>query len=624
MTTSDAGTDIANATSHAPGAVRAELTALVQGPLASSPQLARFLTYVVTETLDGRADRLKEYNVAVHALGRSHDFEPSADAAVRVAARQLRFKLTAHYAAHAPTTVRIDLPKGSYVPLFVSVHASPSGPRTIPRVALRTAPAFAVAIACALMVVSAGVWRVLRAHEPAHERAPTPVIAVLPFANLTGDSALAVLSDGLSVEVATTLARDSLVQVIARTSTLAFRNQPADIREIGTKLGATHIIEGTVRRAGGRFRVAVQLHAARDGAKLWAQQYELDSLGAFALYDIIATGVHSAVALTHATEGTTLTLPAAPRDTRVPALLIEGRYFWNQRTDSALWRARSRFEQAIAADSLYAPAWAALAGVLATMEANHITPPGESAERALAAATRALALDARSGEAWAAIGLMRGFHEWRWQSADTAFRQAIALAPSYATARSWYSNVLLAQADIDGALRQLAAAQRLDPLSLPLAYGMAQAYFYGRRWDAGLAATERALEINPDFIWTHILKGKLLKGAGRLNDARAEFAKLRDTIELDLMDTVAARKTRVMRYVAAIPTADQNRSQFWIAGLFAQIGEPDSAFAWLERAYAVHQSDLSSILVDPLVDPLKRDPRYAAMVRRVGLTPPKN
>ncbi len=603
-------------------AVQAELARLLSGPLASSPQLARFLQYVVLETVAGRHDRLKEYSVAVHALGRPAAFDPSEDAAVRVAARQLRFKLAAHYAQGdaSPTGVQIELPKGTYVPRFhtAAPAAQPAEP-TPPSVPTRRHGARIVAVAAVLVSVALFLW--YRPISLTANHAPVPVIAVLPFSNLTGDSVLNVLSEGLSVEVSTTLARDSVLQVIARTSTLPFRDKPTDIRDIGRQLGASHVIEGTVRRAGTRYRIAVQLHETRGGARLWAEQYDLDSLAAFALYDIIASGVHSAVALTHATEDGGLRLPTAPRHASVPSLLVEGRYFWNQRTDSSLHRARTRFEQAIAADSLYAPAWAALAGVLATMEANHITPPGRSAPQSLEAARRALALDARSGDAWAAIGLMRGFHEWRWASADTAFRRAIAVSPSYATARSWYSNVLLAQGDVNGALVQLRAAQRLDPLSLPLAYGLAQAHYYGRQWDEGLRAIDRALEINPDFSWSRLLRGKMLKGAGRVEDARAVFTELGDSVELALLDS-AHRAERIPALLRRMPDAERARSQFWIATLYAQVGLPDSAFRWLERAYAVRQSDLSSILVDPMIDPLIGDPRYADMVRRVGLQIP--
>jgi serine/threonine-protein kinase len=602
-------------------AVYVELARLLSGPLASSPQLAKFLQYVVEETLEGRGDRLKEYSVAVQALGRAQSFDPSGDAAVRVAARQLRFKLAAHYSSNAPALsagVQIELPKGTYAPRFSFM----SGP-VVPSpsiVAQRTSRRIAggVVVAALLLTVSAFVWARERAANA--NRAPVPVIAVLPFANLTGDSAFNVLSDGLSVEVSTALARDTVLQVIARTSTLSFRDKPVDIRVIGQRLGATHVIEGTVRRSGARYRIAVQLHSTGDGRRVWADQYDLDSLAAFAMYDIIATGVHAAVAMTHVTDGRGLSLPVAPRDARVPALMVEGRYFWNQRTDSALRRAESRFAQSVAADSQFAPAWAALAGVLATMEANHITPPGQSASRALTAAARALALDPRSGEAWAAIGLMRGFHEWQWTSADSAFRRAIAVSPSYATARSWYSNVLLAQGDVDGALRQLRAAQRLDPLSLPLAYGVAQAHYYGRQWNEGLRAIDRALELNPDFTWTHLLRGKLLKGAGRIPQARVVFAKLADSVELALLDPVH-RAERIPVLVRRLSDEERSRSQFWIATLYAQVAMPDSAFLWLERAYAVRQSDLSSILVDPMIAPLTHDPRYADMVRRLHLVP---
>jgi TolB-like protein/cytochrome c-type biogenesis protein CcmH/NrfG len=635
-------------------AVREQLRRLAAGPLGNSPSLARFLQFVVEETLAGRGGQLKEYTVAVDGLGRPASFDPATDASVRVAARQLRFKLGEHYregAIGSLDPIVIELPKGGYVPTFTSrapVNATSrlddaSGP-VIPEPATHhlgasptpsesasiepTAPpshhgrraAWPIAFIGVAGIAIAVALFPLAAPQDTRASSPAPVIAVLPFANLTGSPDEAYLSDGLSEEVTSLLARDPNTRVLARTSAWKFRDQPTDVREIGRQLGATHVIEGSVRRSGSRYRVAVQVNAVSDGQRVWAEQYEVDAPAAFGLYDTIARSVHEALSSRFAGANRALLVRRAPRDPAVHQLQLEGRYFWNQRTDSALRRAERAYRRAIELDSAYAPAWAGLAGVLATMEANHVTVPGASAVAALDAARRSLALDPATGDAWTVIGLMRGFHQWQWASADSAFRRAIQLSPNYATARSWYSNVLLARAEIDASLEQLEAARRLDPLSFPVAYGIAQANYYGRRSDDGLVAIERALALNPGNSWALLLKGKLLKGAGRTAEARTIFAQLKDSIELALLDE-RRRARDIPRLVAALPEDAKARSQFWIATHFAQIGMPDSAFAWLERAYAARQSDLSSIRVDPMIDPLKVDPRYDAMVRRVSLSP---
>jgi TolB-like protein/tetratricopeptide (TPR) repeat protein len=623
----------------------------VAGPLGGSPSLARFLRFVVEEALAGRADQLKEYTVAVAGLGKPASFDPATDASVRVAARQLRFKLAEHYregAIGSLDAIVIELPKGGYVPTFASrtpdkaisrtddTNASVTperagqpldGPPTASETAsmAHTAPPprrgghrAVWPIAFIGMVGVAAALFPFAAPPDTGVAGPAAVIAVLPFTNLTGSPDEAFLSDGLSEEVTSALARDPATRVLARTSAWSFRDQPTDVREIGRQLGATHVIEGSVRRSGSRYRVAVQVNATSDGQRVWAEQYDVDRPTAFGLYDTIARNVHDALAIRLGLSTRGLPAHRPPRDPVVHQLLLEGRYFWNQRTDSSLRRAERAFRRAIDLDSAHAPAWAGLAGVLATMEANHITAPGASAIAALDAAGRSLALDPTAGDPWAVIGLMRGFHQWQWTSADSAFRRAIHLSPNYATARSWYSNVLLARGEIDASLEQLESARRLDPLSFPVAYGIAQACYYGRRWDEGLVAVERVLVLSPGNSWALLLKGKLLKGAGRTGEAGAIFAQLEDSLELALLDE-RRRALDVPRLLAAIPEAAKGRSQFWIATNFAQIGWTDSAFAWLDRAYAARQSDLSSIRVDPMIDPLKGDPRYDAMVRRVSL-----
>ncbi len=623
---------------HPPGesAVREELNRLLNGPLASSQKLARFLEFVVTETMAGRGDQLKEYTVAVRGLGRPPAFDPANDAGVRVAARQLRFKLNEYYGQDViPGDVSIILPKGGYVPDFVhrsGVNASQSvsaaGERVGPPVPSGESSG---------SVVAPPVWSVLRirravgltllaiavllsawALRPGHDGTVVPVIAVLPFVNLTGSDADIVLSDGLSDEITSVLARDTAARVIARTSAWKFRSRPTDIRDVGRQLGATHVVEGSIRRVGSRYRISIQVNAASDGIRVWAQQYEVDRGSAFGMFDVIAQNVHNAVVQHAGARPRGLPPRRAPVDPRVAELLMEGRYFWNQRSDSGYQRAIEVLRRATQADPTYAPGWAALAVVYATMEVNHATPGGQSARAAMAAAERALSIDSLLGEAWTVIGMMRAFNEWRWAAADSAFQKAVTLSPNNATAHSWYSNVLTALDEPDAAVAQMEVARQLDPLSAAIAYGVAQAWYYGRRWQEGLAAIDRAIALNPDSPWPRLLKGKLLKGAGRRDEAQAVFSGLPDSFELALLDE-SHRTREIPRLIAKIPVEEKGRAQFWIATNYAQIGWKDSAFAWLDRAYAMRQADLSSILVDPMIEPLKSDPRYHALVQRMGL-----
>lgn len=619
-----------------PAAVREALGRVVTTTLQGAPQLARFLTFVVEETLAGRGGQLKEYTIAIGAFAQPVGFDPSSDARVRVAARQLRFKLDEYYrSTGAEDPVLIVLPKGRYVPVFTPRAPAPApvGSEegvTAPPPSPRRVRSWFVMAALLVVAIAARVAWPPRASGPASAapsaRTPRaapiaaagPVIAVLPFANITGRTTDDFIGDGLAEEIASRLAMDSTARVIARTSAWTFRGRAVDAREAGRVLGAAYLVEGSVRRSQDRYRVSVALSTTSDGVRAWSRQYDVEQQSVFGLYDTIAQAVHEELAVRMGRPPMNWPTRHAPRGA-ANATYLEGRFFWNQRTPDALQRALGLLRTAVREDSTFALGWAALGGVLATMEINHVTEPGVSGPQAIAAARRALALDPSLGEAWTAIGLVAGFSEWRWQEADDAFRRAIALSPNYATARSWYSNTLLARGRIDEALEQLERARALDPLSAPIAYGISQAQYYGRRWDDGLRSIERTVAMNPGNPFPLLLKGKLLKGAGRLDEARAVFSQLGDSLELALLADPATRQRNVPRLLARIPAAEQRKSQFWIATFWAQLGEADSAFAWIDRAYRAHQPDLVSIRTDPMIDPVKSDPRYQAVVARIGL-----
>jgi TolB-like protein len=629
-----------------PRAIREALERIVATALQGSPQLARFLTFVVGEALAGRGEQLKEHTIAVGAFGQAPTFDPATDARVRVAARQLRFKLAEYYGgAGAHDAIVIELPKGRYVPAFSARVPAPAqaaeptrhvdgDPAPVPRSpAWQRWGSLGAAVAAALTLGWAAIAPTPPAASPSARAADgraAPVsrpgdapagnvVVVLPFVNVTGREAEEYIGDGLTEEIMSRLATDTLTRVVARTSAWSYKGKQVDVREIGKALGADYVIEGSVRRSGSRYRVSVDLVSSRDGLRLWSRPFEVERQSVFGLYDAIAQAVHDELSLRLAASPGMLLARQAPRDPVVHDLYLEARYFWNQRTTESLPRAVARLREAIRRDSTFAAGWAALAGVYATMEVNHHTDPGVSAPRALDAAHRALALDASLGEAWTAIGLVTSFSQWKWAEADSAFRRGIALSPGSATARSWYSNALLARGRIDESLAQLEQARALDPLSMPIAYGIAQAHYYGRRWEDGLRSVERVMELSPGFSFGLLLKGKLLKGAGRIEEARRLFAQLGDSLELALLLPPDKRTRDVERLLAKIAPADQRKAQFWIATMYAQIGKADSAFAWIDRAYAAHQSDLASIRTDPMLDPVRGDPRYFAKLAQLGL-----
>ena len=606
---------------------------------AGSPMLTRFLRFVVDEKLAGRGDALKEYVVGVNALGRSTHFDPAADSAVRVAARQLRYKLSEYFADEGrDDAVVLELPKGAYVPAFrfresqaattvatppdvVSIDGAPlvsSDPR------VSSAQRWIVVLlVLAVFPAIALLWNVRSrsANAPSSATAVMPSIVVLPFLNLSGSPADEYISDGMTEEITASLARSDKLRVVARTSAFHFKGRAQDVRTIARELSADVVLEGSLRKAGDQYRITTQLINAADGVHLWSHSYDASQHDLFRMYDDIARAVAGEI---NARVGGTIRLAApkyATHDAEAYALVLEGRFNWNKRTPDALKRSVQLYTQAIARDSLNAQAFAGLADSYATMAVNSVTPPGESPPKAIAAAQRALALDSTRGEPHAAIALMRAFQDWDWDGADAEFTRAIALSPNYATAHSWYAITLLARGRFDDALAQLSRARTLDPLSTAIAYNIAEANYYARRGEEAERRTQRVFELDSNSLVTYSLLGRIYASAGRVRDARAAFVKANDSLAIaERVDTTHGYAMLRMK-MKQMTTAERNTSPYWMGVLHSTMGSNDSAFVWFNRAFELRHLNLVSLKTEPSIDRVRSDSRYVELLRKMHLDP---
>ncbi len=631
--------------------IRHCLEQVVSSPMfVGSPMLVRFLRFVVEETLHGRADTLKEYTIGIGALGKPTTFDPAADSTVRVAARQLRFKLSEYATNHGSTDdCVIELPKGRYVPVFVRrpvapvalAEVAPPAP-TVPSVAMpQGSPRRRWAIVgIAGAVILATVALLLRNARDASPTPSTPTVTaaverrtgaqdsaggttmvVLPFLNLTGSVDDDFIADGISDEITTTLARSAHLRVVARTSAFRYKGTTKDVRTIAAELGANTVLEGSVRRVRGAYRVSVALIDATDGVSLWAETFTVERRALFTLYDDVA---HAVVDETNRRLNSTVREPSrrvALRDPEAHLLYLEARYHWNKRAPASLERSVALYQQAIARDSTYALAHAGLADSYATMAVNSVTPPGVSPPKAVAAARRAIALDPTLGEPHATLALMRAFQDYDWAGADREFDTAIRLSPNYATAHAWYAISLLARARFDETLAQLDMAQQLDPLSLAISYNIAEALYYARRWNDAERKAQRLLSLDSTFPAAHVLLGKIYALSNRPALARAAFIRGNDSVSMVQFERTAQHDTRLRDAMRRLPADILARYPSWIGTLYASLSENDSAFLWLDRAYHARHLDLVSVRVDPAWDNIRRDPRYPAFLRRLGLAP---
>ena len=624
------------------GRYRAHLArVLASQTFANAPAQQRFLRFVVEEALAGRGESLKELVIAMSALDRGADYDPHADAAVRVVARRLRQKLHEYYESEGrDDTVRIILRAGSYRPTFeesLAATAAPSRapdagePRTSPRPAAGTrggleAPVprrlpVVVAIAVVVAAVGGGLWWLGATGEPRSH-----VVAVLPFEDATGDGGYAHVSFGVVEELITRLARTSGLRVVARTSAAQFGPR-VDVREVARRLGATAVIEGSVRGDAGRLRITAQLIRAADGSHLWAQTYDRDASDLLGMQDEVARDVVAAVG---AQLVGAVAAPASPRGRPAPAAVAaywQGRYQRSLRTEEHRRRSLEYFEAAMAADPAFAPAHAAAGEVLATMAFHAEIPPAEGVARARALSRHALDLDEGVGQAHATLGWIAFFFDHDWPAAARGFRRALQLNPSDAGARQLYAQGLASQGRLEEAVTESEEAVRLDPLSYAASADLGVVLYLARRYDECLARTRQALDEHPAAVGLNgilgacaIAKGECAAGRAYVERFVERFGRVSFALaRLGQADAGLGERDRARAAREEMEAlASRGEAQFThLAMLAAALGESDRALAALATAVERREADVVFLAVEPAFDPLRHDSRLAELVRRV-------
>ena len=463
----------------------------------------------------------------------------------------------------------------------------------------------------------------------AHSTAPTRSVAVLPFVNASPEPANEYLSDGITDELINALAKVKGLRVPSRTTVFALKGRPQDVRAVGALLGASVVLEGSVRRSGERLRIAAQLTSSDDGRLLWSERYDRNLDDMFALQDEIAGTIVNTLRTTWFAE---LEQPEPARQTasiKAYGSYLRGRFAWNKRTQTGVVEAIQFFEEAIAEDPRYAQAYAGLADAYALHVDYRSMPVTEAFARAKEYATKALALDESVAEAHVSLAWTMFIHDWDWAGAEREFRRAIELDPRYATAHQWYAMLLTSQARFEESLVEAHASLELDPGSVSIRRGVGWLYLYARRFDPALYHLGRAVEMNPFAEETYRVLGLAhsLKG----DHAEAERV-LRQAVSLpgagpNDLGTLAYALGRSGKTDEAreILTQLQKRAeQDYVSPVaFAMcalgLGDVDAAFHWAERAFEERRGWLAYAKVNPTFEPMRSDPRFAQLLARMNL-----
>ena len=606
--------------SPTPEEVRAALARIVASPgFVSAGRLAPFLTFVVERTLSH--EPLKESIVGVAVFSRPPDYDPRLDPIVRVEARRLRSRLAEYYVgAGADDPVRIELPRGTYAPVFRREAAEPATPDAAAR------PSRWRAFWALVAVAGVGIAVVATARIPRPAEDHQPRVAVLPFVNLSDEASNDYFSEGLTEEIIGRLAGLRGLRVVARSSSFRFKGTARDLRDVGRELNATAVVEGSVRRAGERLRVTAQLVNVEDGFQLWSHSYERGLRDVFAIQDEISRAIANAlrielrVGLEPRPEPPTGSLDAYD-------LYLKGRYHLNHDALPGLVLAADSFARATEADPGYAAAYAGLAETRALLAYYRLLPAEQAWPRARDAAERALALDPGVAVAHAVRGLALALHEWKWKEAEPHFRRGLELdpdSPDVHVAIVW--GLLLPRGRIDEAVAHARAAVELDPGSSLAHQVRSFVLLVEGHLDEAISSYRRSIELNPSHADLQWDLGMALAYAGQRDEARRQFelaGSLRGSAGWEPGPTEHALLGELDEARAAIARWDGFHEQrpIFISYSYGLLGDADNAALWLHRAYEERDPQLIWAKVDPRLARVRGDPRIQAVIRKVGLSP---
>jgi TolB-like protein/Tfp pilus assembly protein PilF len=459
-------------------------------------------------------------------------------------------------------------------------------------------------------------------------------LAVLPFDNLSGDPDQEYLSDGLTEEMITQIGglQPNRLRVLARSSTWKYKRADRDIARLRRELGADYVLEGSLRRAGTRVRIAAQLVQVDDQSQVWAQTYERDLSDVLILQSEVAEAVARTIAVTLTPDARASVARARPIQPAAYQDYLRGRFFCYRRTEADLKRAIEHFQKAIAADPGYARAYSGLADCYSSLGASSAVgglPPRQAMPEAKAAALKALQIDGTLAEAHTSLAIVHLLYEWDFAASEKEFRRAIELDPNYTTAHHWYSHCLLPLGRTEESLAQSKRALELEPLQLVVGVHLGWHYLYARQYDHAIEQFRNTLELDPAFpqarryaAWAYLQKGMHSEAIAALRaalDSRERDPEIEG--ELGYALAVAGRRAEARAMLEGLGHLSASRyvSPYSVALVHAGLGDRDQAMAWLEKAYAERSDYMPYLGVEPMLDGLRSDSRFAALVGKVGL-----
>jgi TolB-like protein/Flp pilus assembly protein TadD len=629
---------------------------LASSAFAGSERAQDFLRLVVEHALQGDVDALRERMIGAEMFGRPVGYDTANDSVVRVKASEVRKKLAQYYfTCKGNPSVRIELPRGSYVPTFtfapaafksvaqpapaspVSTEqttatdddsAAPPNVPVAPRSAAKGFRRWVLPVAGgALGLVALGSvigYQLLKGrHGDSEPPAEIRSIVVLPLENLSGDPRQDYFADGMTEELIADLGQVSALRVISRTSAMSYKGTKKNLPDIARELGVEAVVEGAVLRDGSQVRITAQLIDARTDHRVWSRTYARDTTSVLAMQGELAQAIADEVSINVTPQEQARLSRSRPVNPAAQDLYLQGKL----RTNSGNFVDAIQFlQRAIEADPNSAQAHAALADCYGWMGESGLLPYTKAFSKQKSEAFRAIELDDSLAEGHIELANATMDLDWDWETADVEFRRAKELNPNSVLAHEKYAIYLGRIGRLSEAVAEANRGLELDPVSARSFRIAGFIYYFSRQYDQALALMGKAQALDVNVPENHFLLGDIYAERGKYAEAVAEFQKNGDNAHaLGHLGNAYARAGQIDAAHKTISRLEEHVrrdgvGEYEIALVYAGLGDKSNAFKWLQSAYLAHSEGLTNLRIDPCLDVLRKDPRFANLMQRVGVT----
>lgn len=491
----------------------------------------------------------------------------------------------------------------------------------------RAAAGIAAVVLLSLLVAAGWYYR-----SVGWSRGAIHSVAVLPFENASGDPNAEYLSDGIAENLINSLSQLPNLKVMSRDSAFHYRGKEADAQTVGQALGVRAVFKGRVARQGDTLTISAELIDAHDNSHIWGQQYNRRLSDIFALQEEIAKEMTAALRVRLTGEEqrrlskTYTASPEAYDD------FLKGRYWWNKQSEEGARKGIEYFERAIANDPAYALAHAGLADCYISLASFGLVSAKEDYPKGKEWAEKALKLDDTLAAAHVSLASVKTDYEWDWEGGEKEALRAIELNPNLPEAHAAHAELLWTTGRFDESIQEGKRALELDPLSINYNTALAFTFFLARRYDQAIEQGAKILELDPKFIPAYYVRGVAYVKKSLYKEAMAEFEKgvsispddLGALTGLGYGYAVTGRRADAEKVLARLNELSKREfvSPVWMAKIYSGLGEKDKAFGSLERAYEDRSIvSVAYIKTNPMLDPLRSDPRYAELLQRLNLQP---